>query len=159
MESIIFRSAIIYFFVFIILRLSGKRTLGEMTTFDFVLLLMVSEVTQQAIIGDDYSITGAMLAITTLVLIDIIISLVTAHFKKADKIINSVPIIIFENGKPVAERLNQERLQEDDILEAARRLQGLESLEQIKYAILEKDGSISIIPKYLNPGEPKKHSE
>ncbi|WP_423146470.1 DUF421 domain-containing protein [Rubrolithibacter danxiaensis] len=152
MESIILRSTIIYFFVFIILRVGGKRTLGEMTTFDLVLLLIISEACQQALINDDNSITGGMLAITTLVFIDIVISLLTGKYKLFDNIINSVPLIILKDGEPFLDRMSKARLQVEDILEAARANQGLESLDQIKYAVLEKDGSISIIPKHLNPG-------
>ena len=151
MDSIIVRSAIIYVFVFLILRLGGKRTVGELTTFDLVLLLIISEATQQALLDDDHSITGGMLAIITLVFVDIFVSLFTERFKTVDKIVNSVPLVIFQDGQPLMERMNKERVSLDDILEAARKLQGLENLDQVKYAILEKDGSISIIPKHLNP--------
>jgi uncharacterized membrane protein YcaP (DUF421 family) len=65
-------------------------------------------------------------------------------------VINGIPLIVLENGKPILDRMKKARLQEDDILEAARKTQGLESMDQIKYAVLEKDGSISIIPFYLN---------
>jgi len=156
MESIVVRSAIIYFFVFIILRLGGKRTLGEMTTFDLVLLLIISEATQQALINNDHSMTGGMLAITTLVFIDIMVQLLSNRFKRFDQVVNSVPLILLRNGEPLMDRIKKSRLQVEDILEAARKLRGLEKLEQIKYAILEKDGSISIVPYYLNPGTEQK---
>jgi len=152
MESIILRSAVIYVFIFIILRLGGKRTLGEMTTFDLVLLLIISEATQQALIDTDHSIVGGMMAITTLVFIDIMVQLLSNKFKKLDQVVNSVPVILLLDGQPILDRIHKSRLKVEDILEAARKLQGLEKLEQIKYAILEKDGSISIVPKHLNPG-------
>ncbi|HEY1025920.1 MAG TPA: YetF domain-containing protein [Sphingobacteriaceae bacterium] len=147
MESIIIRAAIIYFFVFLILRLSGKRTLGEMTTFDLVLLLIISEATQQALLSDDKSLIGGMMAIATLVFMDILVSLVTHRSKVADKIVNSVPLIILRDGKPLEDRMAKERISIEEVLEAARKNQGLESLDQVKYAVLEVDGSISIIPK------------
>jgi len=146
MESIVIRSAVIYVFVFLILRLGGKRTVGEMTTFDLVLLLIISEAIQQALIDDDNSITGGLLAIITLVFMDIMVSLISNRFAKADKLLNGVPLIILKDGKPLLERIKKSRLQVEDILEAARKLQGIESLDQIKYAVLEKDGTISIIP-------------
>ncbi len=146
MDSIIMRSAVIYIFIFIILRLGGKRTVGEMTTFDLVLLLIISEATQQALLDDDRSITGGMLAITTLVFIDIIVSLLTNKYKGLDNLLNGVPLIIVKDGKPLMERIKKSRLQIEDILEAGRKFQGIESLAQIRYAVLEKDGSISIIP-------------
>ncbi|RXF72235.1 DUF421 domain-containing protein [Arcticibacter tournemirensis] len=146
MDSIIMRSAVIYIFIFIILRLGGKRTVGEMTTFDLVLLLIISEATQQALLDDDRSITGGMLAITTLVFIDIIVSLLTNKYTGLDNLLNGVPLIIVKDGKPLMERIKKSRLQIEDILEAGRKFQGIESLAQIRYAVLEKDGTISIIP-------------
>lgn len=120
--------------------------MGEMTTFDLVLLLIISEATQQALLDDDRSITGGMLAITTLVFIDIIVSLLTNKYTGLDNLLNGVPLIIVKDGKPLMERIKKSRLQIEDILEAGRKFQGIESLAQIRYAVLEKDGTISIIP-------------
>lgn len=150
MESVIIRSAIIYFFIFIVLRMAGKRTLSEMTTFDLVLVLIISEATQQALIDDDHSITGGMLAILTLVFLDVLLSTFSARFEKFDKIMNGVPIFLLENGKLYLDRMKKSRIQVEDILESARKTFGLESLDEIKSAILEKDGSISIIPRCNN---------
>lgn len=142
----ILRGASVYILLLIILRLSGRRTLGEMTSFDFVLLLIIAETTQQALLGDDFSVTNAFLLITTLVGIDIVISYAKTHFDKVDRIIDGLPMVLVEYGKPLQERLKKSRLDEHDVLSAARRLQGLERMEQIKYAVLETDGGISIIP-------------
>ncbi|WP_207434163.1 DUF421 domain-containing protein [Sabulibacter ruber] len=150
MESIVLRALIVYVLVFIILRMAGKRTLGEMTAFDLVLLLIISEAVQNALVDDDKSITGSFLVILTLVFADIMVSLATNRFRFLDSIVNGIPLIILENGKPLKDRMDKARLQEDDILEAARKTQGLENMSQIKYAVLEKDGSISIIPFHLN---------
>ncbi|WP_210463207.1 MULTISPECIES: DUF421 domain-containing protein [Rufibacter] len=150
MESIILRALTVYILVFVILRMAGKRTLGEMTAFDLVLLLIISEAVQNALVDDDKSITGSMLVILTMVFADIMVSLATNRFRFLDSVINGIPLIILENGKPLLDRMNKARLQEDDILEAARKTQGLENMDQIKYAVLEKDGSISIIPFHLN---------
>lgn len=146
MESVVIRSLLVYLFVFLILRFSGKRTLGEMTTFDFVLLLIISEACQQALVDDDHSLTGAFLSITTLVFVDIMISLASSKWKKVDKVINGVPLIILMDGKLLKERMEKARIDESDIMEAARKLRGIDSIDKIKYAVLEKDGQISIIP-------------
>jgi len=148
MESVILRSVIVYFFIFLVLRMAGKRTLSEMTTFDLILTLIISEATQQALIDDDHSIMGSMLAIVALVFTDILVSMVSSKFRSFDKVVNGVPVFLLENGKLHADRLKKSRVQIDDILEAARKIHGLESLDEIKSAVLEKDGSISIIPKY-----------
>jgi len=148
MESVIIRSAVIYLFIFIVLRMAGKRTLSEMTTFDLILVLIISEACQQALIDDDHSIMGGMLVISTLVFIDIIMSFLSSRIKLFDKIMSGVPVFLFENGNLHHDRMKKERIHLDDILEAARKSHGLENLDEIKYAVLEKDGSISIIPKY-----------
>ncbi|HYI89211.1 MAG TPA: YetF domain-containing protein [Beijerinckiaceae bacterium] len=142
----ILRGASVYLILLVILRLSGRRTLGEMTSFDFVLLLIIAETTQQALLGDDFSVTNALLLITTLVGIDIVISYLKTRFDMVDRIVDGLPMVIVEHGQPLRERLKKSRLDEHDILAAARRLQGLERMEQIKYAVLETDGGISIIP-------------
>lgn len=148
MESVILRSAIIYFFIFLVLRMAGKRTLSEMSTFDLILVLIISEATQQALIDDDHSIVGAMIAIVTLVFIDILLSIFSSKSKTFDKIMNGVPVFLLEEGKLHHDRLKKARVQIEDILEAGRKVHGLESLDEMKSAILEKDGSISIIPKF-----------
>jgi uncharacterized membrane protein YcaP (DUF421 family) len=148
MESVIFRAVVVYLFIFIVLRLAGKRTLSEMTTFDLILVLIISEATQQSLVDDDHSIVGGMMVIVTLVFLDISVSFLTNKFKIFDKVMNGVPLIILDQGKLHLDRMGKSRIQLDDILEAARKIHGLEALDEIKTAVLEKDGSISIIPKY-----------
>jgi uncharacterized membrane protein YcaP (DUF421 family) len=145
MESIA-RALIIYAFMLLVFRFSGKRTLGEVTTFDFVLLLIIAETIQEALIGRDLSMTNAMIVIVTLIAIDIILNVVKAHSERADRLLEGTPTVIVENGQPLHERLREELLDEDDILNAARQ-QGLESMAQIKRAVLERNGGISIIPR------------
>jgi uncharacterized membrane protein YcaP (DUF421 family) len=143
----ILRASVIYFFLLIMMRIAGRRTMGETTTFDFVLLLIIAETTQQALLGDDYSITNAALLITTIVGIDILMSHLKVRFGTLDRIIEGIPMIIVENGQPLTDRLKKSRMDEHDILAAARRLRGLERMEQIKYAVLEANGEITIIAR------------
>jgi uncharacterized membrane protein YcaP (DUF421 family) len=143
----VLRSTVIYIFLLVIFRISGKRSLSQITTFDFVLLLIISESTQQAMVGDDFSITNAVLIILTLVGLDIGLSLLKQRSSRLDKLLDSVPLILVENGELLEERLNKARVAEEDILSAGRELQGLERIEQIKYAVLERSGHITIIPK------------
>jgi uncharacterized membrane protein YcaP (DUF421 family) len=143
----VLRAIVVYIVLFLIFRIAGRRTLSQITTFDFVLLLIVSEATQNAMIGDDYSITNAMLVITTLVGFDIALSLWKRRFPSLDKFLDGVPLILVEEGKPLKDRMAKARVDESDVLTAARELQGLERMEQIKYAVLERSGGISIIPK------------
>jgi uncharacterized membrane protein YcaP (DUF421 family) len=145
--EIILRSVTVYAIVLLIFRISGKRTLRDLTTFDFVLLLIISECTQQALIGQDYSITGAGLAIATLLAVDIGLSLIKHRFSKVEKILDNVPVILIEKGRIHSDRLDKERIDPSDILASAREGYGIARLDQIDYAILETNGMISIIPK------------
>lgn len=143
----VLRAAAIYLVVLVVFRLAGRRTLSELTTFDFVLLLIIGEATQQALLGDDFSIVNAMVVIVSLVVFDIALSLVKNQSRWVAKLIDGEPMIIVEDGQVLERRVRKARIDEADILEAARHSQGLERIDQIKFAILEKDGKISIIPR------------
>jgi uncharacterized membrane protein YcaP (DUF421 family) len=146
MDAVV-RAVFFYFFLLLVFRLSGQRTLANMTTFDFVLLLVIAEATLQGLIGEDFSMTQAVLMIVTLVALDIGLSLLKEKFPKLDKLIEGVPLVIVEDGKPLQERMQRARINESDVLVAARELQGIERLDQIRYVVLERTGEISIIPK------------
>ncbi|MBW3650670.1 MAG: DUF421 domain-containing protein [Actinobacteria bacterium] len=141
------RAAAVYLFLVLILRIAGKRTLHQVTTFDIVLLLVISEATQQALLGEDFSITAAFLVITTLVGIDIVMSFLGNRWRLVDHILGSRPELIVDHGTVLKDRLHRHRMEESEILEAARELQGLERLADIKFAVLERSGSITIIPE------------
>jgi uncharacterized membrane protein YcaP (DUF421 family) len=146
MDSIV-RAAAIYGFLLILFRVAGRRTLADLTTFDFVLLLIIGEATQQALLGDDFSVTNGLLVITALIGIDVGISLIKVRSPTLERLLDGVPMIVVENGNPLRERMRAARIDEADVLEAARMLHGLERLDQIKYAVLEVNGHISIVPK------------
>src|SRR5918992_495196 len=141
----VFRAAAVYLFLLLVMRISGKRTLAQVTTFDFVLLLIIGEATQQGLIGDEFSVTKALLLIVTLLTIDVLMSLLKGRAPRLALLLDGAPLVIVKDGEPFTERLKRARLDVNDVLEAARSNQGLERLEQIKYAVLERDGSISII--------------
>lgn len=146
MESVL-RGTAIYLFLLIVFRITGKRSLDQVTTFDFVLLLIISETTQQALLGEDFSITNACLLILTLFVLDQGFSWLKEKSQLVQKLAEGLPVVLLENGKPFKERMRQSQVDESDILEAARELQGLERLDQIKYAVLERHGGITIVPK------------
>jgi uncharacterized membrane protein YcaP (DUF421 family) len=145
MESV-FRGAAIYIFVLLIVRLSGRRTLAQMTPFDLVLILIVAETTQQALLGDDFSLINSVMLILTLFTLDIALSYVKRSSHTVDKWLDGTPTLLVVNGKPVEEALRRSRVGLNDVMESARMLHGLERLDQIKYAVLETAGDISIIP-------------
>jgi uncharacterized membrane protein YcaP (DUF421 family) len=145
MDSII-RGTATYFFVWLIFRIAGKRSLAETTSFDFVLLLIISETVQSALNQNDNSLTNSFLIIITLVGLDILLSVVGYRVPRFNHLMNSRPVLIVENGRPVKDRMAAARIDEDDILASARENHGLERMDQIKFAILETHGGISIIP-------------
>lgn len=137
----------IYAALLVVLRIGGNRTLGQTTTFDFVMLLIIAETTQQALLGDDFSVTNALLLITTLVGLDIGLSLLKRRWPKLDRLVEGIPMVIVENGKPLLDRMHKARVDEEDVLAAARESQGLKRMDQIEYAVLERSGGISVVPK------------
>ncbi|WP_322884637.1 DUF421 domain-containing protein (plasmid) [Sinorhizobium medicae] len=141
------RGITIYFILLVALRLSGRRTVAQMTTFDFVLLLIIAETTQQALLGDDFSIVNASLLILTLFGVDIVLSYLKQWSPKIALVLEGTPTVLIANGNVDDRALKRARVNIDDILVAAREQQGLARLDQIKFAVLEADGGISIIPR------------
>jgi uncharacterized membrane protein YcaP (DUF421 family) len=141
------RGISVYFFLLLVFRITGQRSLGQVTTFDFVLLLIIAETTQQALLGDDFSVTNAFLLIATLVTVDIGLSLLKRRSRTLDRLLEGVPLVVVEDGKPLEDRMARAGIDAEDVMAAARERQGLERMEQIRYAVLERNGGISIIPK------------
>lgn len=146
METVL-RVTAVYFFLLVIFHIAGKRSMAQITTFDFIVLLIISESTQQAMIRDDFSVTNAFIVIVSLICLDITLTWLKHRFPAADKIIDGLPLVLVDNGRPVRHLMNKARIDDDDIMTAARASQGLERMDQIKYAVLERSGGISIIPK------------
>jgi uncharacterized membrane protein YcaP (DUF421 family) len=145
--DLVIRGTAVYLFLLLIFRLSGKRSLRNVTTFDFVLLLIIAETTQQALVGEDYSVTGAFLLIVVLVGTDILLSLLKRASPRIDRVLEGQPLVILRDGVPLAARMHVERVDDDDILSAARETRGIDRLDDIERAILEKNGAISIVPR------------
>ncbi|WP_460135241.1 DUF421 domain-containing protein [Pseudomonas sp. S1_E04] len=145
MDSVL-RAAAIYLVLMVLFKIAGRRSLAELTTFDLVLLMVIGEATQQALLGDDFSLTNAVLVIATLIAIDIGLSLIKQRSPWFSRLVDGGPTVLVEHGHVLYERLKRVRLDEDDILEAARSAQGILEVKQIKFAILERNGKISVIP-------------
>lgn len=149
------RGIAVYLFVFLIFRILGKRSMSEVTSFDFVLLLIISETTTDALMGEDFSLISCFIMVCTLVSIDYLFSRLKGSSKLFSVVSDSAPLVIVDKGKPLKKRMEKTKVDEDDVLEAARSLHGIQSLKEVRYAVLERDGSISIIPeKNLQEGGP-----
>jgi uncharacterized membrane protein YcaP (DUF421 family) len=148
----VLRAAAVYLLLLVVFRLAGKRTLAQVTSFDLVLLLIISEAVAQALVGDDFSLVNAALVVLTLVLLDVALGFVKRSHK-AGRWLEGLPVVIVENGRLLRDRMDRSQVDEDDVLTAAQRQLGLERLDQIKYAVLERSGGIAVIPKERN-GQP-----
>ena len=148
MESVA-RGLAVYLFLLVVFRIAGKRTLAQATNFELVVLLIISETTQQAMIGHDDSLTNAFLLIVTLLGASVALSLLQERFPLVQRVVEGAPVVLIEDGHLQWDRLRATRVGVDEILAAGRERHGLERLDQIRYAVLEVGGGISIIP-----GEP-----
>ncbi|MFH5925244.1 DUF421 domain-containing protein [Roseomonas xinghualingensis] len=145
MESVI-RAVAIYVALTILFRITGRRSMSHITTFDFVLLLVVGEATQQALLGEDFSMTNGILVITTLLGLDVTLRWVKARHHQTDRMMEGLPTILVVNGQPLHDRMREARISESEILQSAREIHGVMRLEDIHLAVLEVSGTISIMP-------------
>ncbi|HGP0311664.1 DUF421 domain-containing protein [Citrobacter freundii] len=144
--EMVLRALAIYLILLVVFKIVGRRALLQMTSFDLILLLIISEATQQALLGNDFSITGAMLTIVTLVVIDILFGFIKKQMSSAESALDGSPVILLDYGEPLMEKMKMVDVSLDDILVAARQSQGITEPVKIKYAILERNGHISVIP-------------
>lgn len=131
--ELVVRAVVIYAIVLIVMRASGKRTLAEITAFDAVLLLIISEAASQALLAEDPSVTGAAISITALVLLDRLLDVLEWRFATLSKLGESVPPLLVADGQPLREHLKRSHVRLDEVLSQARLLHGLERLDQVKY--------------------------
>lgn len=145
MDSVV-RGTVIYFLVLVILRATGRRSAGEMKTFDLVLLLIVAETTQQALLGDDFSITNALVLLVTLFSIDILLSFTKRWFPVFEELIDGRPTVIIRDGHLDERAMRRARIDREDLLVAARQA-GAPNLTTVRHAVLEINGKISIVKR------------
>lgn len=145
--DIVLRAAAVYLFVLLLVRVRGKKSINQLEAFDFVLLLIISEATQQAMLGDDFSVTNGVLVVASLISVDLLLSLGKQHVPRLDRVLSGMPTVLMADGKLLHDAMQTEGIDEDDIMEAARSSQGLERLDQIRHVVMERNGSLSIIPR------------
>lgn len=143
----VLRGLAVYVVLLVVFRAAGKRSVAEITTFDFILLLIISEGVQEALVDGDSSMTNAFLLIITLVGFDVLLSLLKQRWPRFGRWVDGTPLVVMADGKLLTGRMRRARVDEADILSAARIGHGLERLDQIKYAVLERNGAISVVPK------------
>ena len=141
--ELIFRVALVYAGVFLLLRIVGKRHVGELAPFDLVVLLILSECVQNALIGDDKSVTGGLIAAATLFGINQVVGRISSRNKRAERLLEGTPRVLVRHGRVLKQVLAEEQITHSELLEALRR-EGCSSLSKVRYAILEPSGDITI---------------
>jgi uncharacterized membrane protein YcaP (DUF421 family) len=144
--DIVFRGIAVYFFIYLLTRVIGRRELGSLAPFDLILLIILGDSVQQGLTQDDYSITGAVIAIGTIAALQVATSYVSFRVPKMRSILEGDPIVIVEDGKPIERNMKRERLALEEVMEEAR-MQQIEYVDQIKWAVVESSGNISFIKK------------
>ncbi|HEX2717198.1 MAG TPA: YetF domain-containing protein [Gemmatimonadaceae bacterium] len=154
MQSVI-RALVVYLVLLLLFRIAGKRTLAQVTTFDLVLTLIISEAIQQAMIDDDNSLTNGILIVFTLVALDIALGWLKHRSNRLSAILDGKPMLLVDRGRVRREWLDREQLTEGDVLRAARHEHGIGTMDGIRYAVLEDSGGITVIPEDGTRPEPR----
>jgi uncharacterized membrane protein YcaP (DUF421 family) len=141
--ELMLRVIIVYAAVYLLLRVVGKKHVGELAPFDLVVLLLLSECVQNALVGDDKSVTGGLLAATTLFGISQLVGYVAWRYKQAGRVLEGTPRVLVRHGRVLKDVLAREQITHSELLEALRR-EGCTSLVNVRYAVLENDGAITI---------------
>jgi uncharacterized membrane protein YcaP (DUF421 family) len=144
--DLILRAAIAFVVVFAFTRLLGRRELAQMQPFDLILLVVVGDLIQQGVTQNDLSVTGLFLVIATMGLMQVASSYLSFRFRRLRPALNGEPVVIMENGRFIESNMKRERLSEDDVEEEAR-LNEIQSLDEIQWAIFESSGKISFFKK------------
>ena len=143
--DIVLRTAVIYVVILIVLRLAGKREIGQMTVFDLVVLLLIANAVQNAMVGPDTSLPGGILAAAVLVILDVVLARLRLRWPRLRRMIEGSPTLLVLHGEVLTDHLRREGL-DQETLEAALREHGVADVTGVKMAVLEMDGSISVVP-------------
>lgn len=150
--EIVVRAAVVYFFLWLLLRAMGKRELAEVTAFELVVLVTLGDIVQQGVTQEDMSVTGAVLAISTFGLLAVASSFVARRFPASRRVLKGRPSVILRHGQLVEGTMRALRLADDDIAEAARK-RGYRHLDELDWIIVEDDGKFSFIEARDDSGD------
>src|SRR2546426_6386963 len=145
----IIRSIAVYGFLLVAFRLAGKRQLGQMTAFDLIVLLIISNVLQNAAIGNDNSLGGGLLGATVIIVLNYLIAWLTYRHRGLERIVENSPTIV-KHGHVLRSNLDRECMSLPE-LRAALRKEGIATMSEVRYAILEEDGRVTVIPRRATP--------
>ncbi|HXD54800.1 MAG TPA: YetF domain-containing protein [Solirubrobacteraceae bacterium] len=144
--DLVIRATVVFFFVFLVTRIVGRRQLSELEPFDFILLVVVGDLVQQGVTQSDESVTGALIVISTIALLSVLVSWISFRWRGLRVVTEGEPLVLVEDGRAIERNMRRERITIEDIEEEARKAQIL-SVADLRWAILERDGQISCIPR------------
>jgi uncharacterized membrane protein YcaP (DUF421 family) len=144
--DIALRGIVLYAFLIFLMRVVGRRELSSLSAVDLVLLIVLGDAIQQGLTQDDYSVTGAIIAISTLGTMQVLTSYVSFRFRRARDVLEGKPIVIVEDGKVIERNIVRERMTDEEIAEEMR-TQQIGSFDEVAWGILESNGAISFIKK------------
>lgn len=140
------RAIVLFTFVYVLMRVMGRRELSSLEPFDLILLIVIGDAVQQGLTQDDYSVTGAFIVVGTFAVLQVSVSFLSYRFESLRPVLDGEPIVIVQDGKPVERNLKRERITLDEVLVEVRQQQ-LASLDDVAWAVLETSGRISVVPK------------
>ena len=144
--DIVIRATVAFLFIFMLTRIVGRRELGTLEPFDLILLVLLGDLVQQGVTQSDYSVTGLILAAGTISLLTVLTSFLSFRFKRLRPLLDGEPIVVVQDGKPIEQNLRRQRITLEEV-QAEARLQQMATLDEVQWAVLEKGGQISFIPK------------
>jgi uncharacterized membrane protein YcaP (DUF421 family) len=144
--DIVFRGIFVFFFLYVLMRMMGRRELSSLEPFDLILLIVLGDAVQQGLTQDDYSLTGAFLAIGTIAILQLAVSYANFRFPKLRPVLDGEPIVVVQDGKPIEKNLRRERVTIEDLAAAARQ-QNIATIADVQWAVMETSGAISFIKK------------
>ena len=143
---IVFRSIVMFVFVYLVMRVSGRRELSSLTAIDLLLVIVLGDLIQQGITQDDYSVTGAMIAVGTIAGMQVFASWISFRSARARRVLEGDPIVVIQDGNVIERNLARERMTAEELAEEMR-LNQIGSIDEVAWAVLESNGQISFIKK------------
>jgi uncharacterized membrane protein YcaP (DUF421 family) len=144
--DLVIRAVVVFFFIFLVTRIVGRRQLSALEPFDLILLVVLGDLVQQGITQSDESVTGTLIVISTIALLSVAVSWAAFRFRPLRLLSEGEPIVLVHDGRPIPRNMRRERITLADIQEEARQSQ-ITSISDLQWAILENDGQISCIPR------------
>jgi uncharacterized membrane protein YcaP (DUF421 family) len=144
--ELVIRATVVFWFLWLVVRGTGKRSLAELTPLDLLLVVVIGDLAQQGVTQEDMSVTGAALAVSVFVIWTLLADWFGRRSPRMGRFLNGEPVIVVRDGEPLVDRLERERITLWDLVEAAR-IEGIAALSDIEFAVLETDGRFSFIKK------------